>query len=142
MNVYDLILAREGKRLRAYRDTRGHLTIGIGRNLDANGISDEEAQIMFHNDVDKCVEELESNLPWFGTLDAPREGVLIDMCFEIGIAGLLKFTDTLAAIERHDWPAAAAHMLDSEWAREVPKRADEDAQIMLTGLWPGEGGVV
>ena len=142
MTVYDLIKAHEGKRLRPYQDTEGFLTIGYGRNLDAEGISDDEAQVMLQNDIDQCVRELESNLPWFSQLDAPREGALIDMCFEIGIAGLLKFKNTLAAIERQDWPAVAAGMLASEWAtKQAPARAAEDARIMLTGQWPGDGGV-
>lgn len=139
MTVYDLIKSHEGKRLRPYHDTRGFLTIGYGRNLDAEGISDDEAQYLFQNDVDKCVAELEANLPWFTTLDAAREAALIDMCFEIGITGLLEFKNTLAAIERHDWQSAAAGMLASDWAKEVPSRAAQDARIMLTGNWPGEG---
>jgi lysozyme len=69
-----------------------------------------------------------------------RRGVLVAMTYQLkgGIAGLVKFKGTLAAIKRSDWEAAARGMLASLWARQTPGRARRTAEAMRTGAWPGE----
>jgi lysozyme len=59
--------------------------------------------------------------------------VLLDMSFNLGIVGLLRFKNTLATIRRGDYSKAAAMMLDSLWARQVGKRAVRLAEMMRTG---------
>ena len=41
-----------------------------------------------------------------------------------------KFRKMLSALEDHDYHRAAAEMLDSRWARQVPRRAGEEAERM------------
>ena len=85
---------------------------------------------------------LHANFPWFTQLDGVREAVLVDMCFNLGIAGLLEFKQTLASIEAHDWQRAHDSMLLSKWAKQVGPQAIEDAQMLLNGCWPGVAGTV
>ena len=43
----------EGLRLKPYRDTLGHLTIGVGRNLSEVGISEAEAIALLDADIQR-----------------------------------------------------------------------------------------
>lgn len=123
----------EGERLKPYRCTAGKLTIGVGRNLEDRGITAEESAYLLNNDIDREWKALQTNLPWVTGLNDVRQRVLLDMSFNLGIAGLMKFKNTLATIQRGDYERAASMMLDSLWARQVGRRAQRLAQMMRTG---------
>lgn len=136
----ELLLAQlsrdEGRVLHAYQDHLGFWTIGIGRLIDkrrGGGISAKEADYLCSNDVAEVLAGLDDKLPWWRSLDPPRQRVLANMAFNLGVAGLLKFRNTLAAVQRGDWPAARRGMLASLWARQVGTRAQRLAHTMLTG---------
>lgn len=63
-----------------------------------------------------------------------RAEVLINMAFNMGVPGLLKFRRTLDAVRADDYDAAASHMLDSRWACQVGRRAVELARQMRAGV--------
>jgi lysozyme len=123
----------EGVRLFPYTDTVGKLTIGVGRNLTDNGISGDEAEYMFKNDIDRVINDLNIHLPWYKNLSENRQIVLIDMCFNIGIFRLLGFKKTLAFMELGDYENAAVEMLASKWAGQVGMRAVELVDMMREG---------
>ena len=123
-------------RLQPYRDTVGKLTIGYGRNLDDCGITQRDAEQMLREDVEDARTALLTALPWFRRLDPVRRAVLVDMAFNLGPAGLLKFGRTLSAVEQGDYETAAVEMLDSKWAGQVGQRATRLAEMMRTGEWP------
>jgi lysozyme len=133
-----LLRLHEGVRLKPYRDTVGKLTIGIGRNLDDRGITEVEADLLLEHDLDDVWLALIAAKPWIARLDEVRQAVLIDMGVNLGVAGLLKFKQTLAAIERGDYETAAVQMLDSKWATQVGRRAQRLARMMRDGVWPFE----
>ena len=58
------LIRHEGLRLKPYRCTANKLTIGVGRNLDDVGISEDEALILLENDIIKVQRQAE-NFPWF-----------------------------------------------------------------------------
>jgi len=120
-------------RLKPYRDSVGKLTIGYGRNLDDRGITEVEALYLLHNDVVEVEHDLDQHLPWWRGLDDVRQRVLADMAFNMGLAGLLTFHQTIAFIQAGQYPAASAGMLNSRWARQVGRRARRLAQMMETG---------
>ena len=123
----------EGCVLTPYRCPSGKLSIGIGRNLDDVGISDAEADTLLRTDIERVENGLDLHLPWWRRLDEPRQRVLANMAFNLGIAGLLKFGRTLNAIERGQYDEAASHMLASKWAGQVKGRAIRLANIMQAG---------
>lgn len=134
MNVVDLIRLNEGCELKPYRDIRGNLTIGIGRNLDSVGISEREAEMMLDNDIRACLDDI---LTIFrNPFDEVRWAAVLDMRFNLGPARFREFHDTVAALRAGDWTKARDAILDSLWARQVPKRAQRDAAMILTGEWP------
>lgn len=124
----------EGRRLKPYLDTKGKMTIGTGRNLTDVGISSLECDMMLDNDVDSHIGDLNRYLPWWTQLNDVRQNVLVNMCFNLGIAKLLGFTNTLTLAHAGNYDSAADEMLASEWAKEVGGRATRLAQEMRTGM--------
>lgn len=131
-----LLKKHEGLRLTPYTDTTGHLTIGYGRNLADVGISQEEAGLMLHNDIQRTASDLERACPWITSLDVVRAMVLVNMAFNLGVPGLMAFKQTLAEVQAGRWESAARAMLSSKWADQVGQRAKDLAQMMQTGKWP------
>ncbi len=128
------LVRHEGLRLKPYRCTAGRLTIGIGRNLDDRGISQKEAYAMLERDIQDCEQWLIDEIPEvYNRLDEVRQSVLLNMCFNLGIKGLLEFKNTLAFIDAGDWERAANNMLASKWAKQVGMRAIELSELMRKG---------
>jgi|SRR3990167_1005917 len=134
MNLKEALLRDEGIRLTVYNDTRGIATIGVGRNLVDRGITEEEAIWLLENDILDCEEKLIKHLEWTGELDPPRREVLLNMIFNMGIGGLIKFQKMLAALKERKYALAAKEMLNSLWARQVGNRAKRLAVQMETGV--------
>ena len=128
------LVRHEGLRLKPYRCTAGKLTIGIGRNLEDRGISQKEAYAMLERDILDFEQQLLNEIPdVYNGLDEVRQSVLLNMCFNLGIKGLLEFKNTLAFIDAGDWERAANGMLASKWAKQVGKRAIELSELMRKG---------
>ncbi len=125
----------EGLRLAPYRDTVGKLTIGVGRNLDDVGISEEEARYLLENDLRQAMRDVLKHMPWASHLDPIRYGVLVNMAFNLGISGLLQFGRMLAALRSRDYDEAAREMINSMWAVQVGDRAVRLARQMQIGEW-------
>lgn len=124
------LIRHEGLRLKPYRCTAGKLSLGIGRNIDDNGITEAEAIMLLMNDIDRCKWELATALPWASRLDKLRYNVLINMCFNMGISRLLSFKKMLKALKEGNYDIASLEGMDSRWAKQVGKRADELMLIM------------
>jgi lysozyme len=114
----------EGFSSKPYRCSAGKLTIGHGRNLDDVGITAEEADYLLNNDIVDCYSTLDRNFTWFTGLSEQLQGVLINMCFNLGFSRLLTFRKMLAAFSASDFTAAAKEMKNSDWYRQVGPRAD------------------
>lgn len=128
------LVRHEGLRLKPYRCTAGRLTIGIGRNLDDRGISQTEAFMLLEHDILQCERQILAEIPKiYLQLDDVRKSVLLNMCFNMGIKGLLSFKNTLAFIAAGDWERAANNMLVSKWAKQVGRRAIELSELMRKG---------
>jgi lysozyme len=131
-----MLRLHEGVRQFPYRCTAGKLTIGVGFNLDDVGLFPEEIEFILRNRIRLVRTRLERELRFFGSLDEVRQSVLIDMAFNLGVASLLKFRQTLKHIEQGRYGAAAAEMLNSKWARQVKGRATTLSRMMESGEWP------
>jgi lysozyme len=135
----------EGKRLKAYVCTAGHKTIGIGHNLDAkptfNGhkipgvITDELCRDLFESDINEVINNLDRVWPFYKQLDDARRDAILNMAFQLGYAGLMKFKKCLLALESGNWEEAKKQALDSSWAKQTPKRANRVAEQLRTGVY-------
>ena len=146
MDLQEQLIRDEGVKLFVYDDANdnpvvpgytlvGHPTIGIGRALDVHGISMAEALYLNNDDIKDVQNGLLDSLPWLANLDVVRFAALENMAFNLGVNGLLEFTETLAAIKQGDYDLAAEDMLQSEWAQQVGDRAKRLAEQIKTGVW-------
>ncbi len=119
----------EGQRLKPYRDTVGKLTIGIGRNLDDRGLTEDECLFLLQTDIGVTFADLDHNAPWWRYLTEPRRRALANMCFNLGWPRLSKFVNMLAALEVGNYSTAADQALDSRWAEQVGDRAMRIAEL-------------
>jgi lysozyme len=140
----------EGKRLKVYDDAtgrpigpgtlvRGHPTIGFGRALDVHGINEIEALFLLVLDVAAVEDVLTKAFPWYDALDTVRQGVLINLCFNLGFRGLQSFTHMLADVSAQNWEAAASELENSLWIHQVQaSRSDRLLGQLRTGTVEGE----
>lgn len=134
--LQSVIIEHEGVRLKPYRDTKGVLTIGVGRNLDDCGISEDEAMFLLNNDLTTCETQL-SRYDWYVGLDKVRQGVIIELVFNVGLPKALLFKNMIIAIINENWAGAANELLDSAWAKQVGStRSENMASRLLRGKYP------
>lgn len=147
--MIDELRRDEGERLKSYRDSVGLWTVGTGHLIDPthgadpapfgrdlrNGamITTEESAELLSRDIASKMAELDRKLSWWRELDEVRQRVILNMAFNLGVAGLLTFKNTLAFIRQGDYAGAARNMLASKWATQVHDRANRLAQMMEHG---------
>jgi lysozyme len=124
----------EGLRLKPYKDSLGFWSIGYGRCLDTRGITQAEAFDMLCHDILECEEELSRTYSTYSQLDDLRKMILICMCYQLGIAGLMGFRKMLGALTRGNYKLAAEEMRNSKWASQTFNRAHRLAHLMETGV--------
>lgn len=135
MKLRQMLLRDEKYSQYPYVDTTGHLTIAIGQNISptGDGISMPAALFLLDEKISSLYDKMAHYFPWFLKLNDARQIVLLNMAFNLGFEGFLKFHEMLLALERGDTEAASAEMLDSKWKDQVGDRSTRLAHIMLTG---------
>jgi lysozyme len=134
----DMLIRHEGRRLKPYKDTVGKLTIGVGRNLDDVGISEQESNLLLFNDIGRVAKEATDTFTWFKSLSQVRQDVILSMLFNMGMNGLQGFHEMLSDIYRGNFAGAAEEMLKSLWAKQVGPRAIELAFMMKNDRYMGQ----
>ena len=141
----------EGRRHRAYRDSRGNMTIGIGFNLDRAGAADDleellpginyyalrrgsitltDSQIdkLLRHDTQRAIDTARRQFKNFDQLPTEAQLILIDMTFNTG--SLQKWRNLRSAMAREDYSAAADAMYRSQWRKQTGQRASHLIQLM------------
>ena len=124
------LIEHESLKLMPYHCTAGKLTIGVGRNLDDRGISQATAEQMLEEDIDIVLDELAKALPFWEELKWNYKESLVDLAFNMGVPRLMMFKRMLAAIEADEPEKASAELLDSRYASQVGKRAQNIAALL------------
>ena len=130
--IVDDLIRDEGLRLEPYRDTEGHLTIGVGHNLE-RPISARAARVILEDDIADHEAELDKRIPWWRGLTRGRQRALLNMCFNLGWPRLSEFKEMLLCLQAGSWVMAAGEALDSKWARQVGDRALRIAKLIEEG---------
>jgi len=127
------IKRHEGFSDEPYRCPAGYWTVGYGHFMGQGGckISQRVADALLDEDIDKATFGVASL--GFDFLDQARTEVLIEMAFNLGLKGLMRFKKMMAALEAENYEAAADEMLDSKWAKQVTRRAVELSDVMRSG---------
>ena len=133
-NLIAQLKRHEGLELMPYKCTSGKTTIGVGRNLEDIGITEQEAELLLLNDIGRVKQEL-VNDQWYMDLDPVRKAVIENMSFNLGYPTLKKFQNMIASISEGDYETASKEMLNSRWSKQVGQRSIELAEQMRTGQW-------
>lgn len=130
MKLEAYITKHESLELKPYTDSVGKITIGIGRNLDDNGISESEASFMLYNDIRSAKTDLLSIFPNFKSLPDEVQIALIDMMFNLGKPRFKGFKKMIEAIRNGDFKEAARQAKDSHWCKQVGSRCDDNYNLL------------
>jgi len=146
--ITERLALHEGVRLMPYKDDRGNLTIGVGRCIKRNpftsqelralgdwqhGITKNAALMLLRNDVNRIILSLKKEIPFWKNLDDERQYALLDMAFQMGVTGLLRFRKMLAAMQAEKWEEAASECQNSAYGRKYKTRALRIANTIKTG---------
>ena len=131
---YDDLKARikkhEGFRDTVYLDSLGKRTVGYGHLCVENTWNDNKKyseaflNIIFDKDFDNAKDNAHKLIGDMA-LHHQAKCVLIEMVFQLGIGGVSKFKNMWKALGEGNYQTASEEMLDSRWAKQTPKRAEE-----------------
>ncbi|MBS6151859.1 MAG: glycoside hydrolase family protein [Campylobacter gracilis] len=137
MSLLENIKAHEGFRDHIYKDSLGKATIGYGflvaalspDELKLNGgkvepMGKEVAEKILNLKVSKLKKRLFQCLPWLQSKPQGVQDTLIEMAYQLGLAGLMGFRHTLSCIEAGDYAQAAKNLKASLLYRQTPKRVE------------------
>ena len=135
--ILDTVAEAEGFSPKPYLDPVGKLTIGYGWNLEGRPVDKLLGKTILLYQLTQDWQKLHVALPWVFNLSEVRRLVLTEMCFNLGLTGLLGFKNTLGLVQQGKYAEAATAMLQSRWAGQVKGRAIRLARSMETNTWPG-----
>lgn len=125
----------EGFRPKLYRDSLNYLTIGFGFMVDPDHPGSIEmprqvGELWMRLILRDRIDELNVVIPWWKDLTETRKTALLNMAYQLGTGGLLKFRKMLRALEEKDYVTARREALDSRWAQQTPRRAQRIADML------------
>ena len=118
---------KEGGRI-LFRHDAPFLTLFPG------GLSDEQCYTLLETDVKDCVKDAVAIFgAAFDTYDLPRQEVIVNLLFNLGLGTFKKFRRAITAIKAGDWDEAGVQILDSRAARQTGQRYHRLARVLSTG---------
>ena len=120
------ISVNEGFRSKPYQCSEGVWTFGHGFTY----IDEGESLHILGGRIPARHLKLLNDLDWYKDMPPEVQGVVIEMCYQIGFAGFCKFRKAIAHMKGKNWKGAAEEMLDSRWHRQTPSRANRLADIV------------
>ena len=128
--IKPMLIANEACVLRPYKCTANKLTIGVGRNLEDKGISNDEAMYMLDNDIKEVLDDLRSVVP-FDVMPQDAQLALVDLRFQVGSLGFRRFVNMRRALDRGDYAEAAKEMADSAVHRNKATHSRSQRRVDL-----------
>jgi lysozyme len=137
----------EGRRRKVYRCTSGKKSIGVGHNIDAKGLPQEIEDFLEENgyitegmieelldaDIKDAMNDAHKLYPEMDSFSDNRQVALIDFVFNVGYGTARTFINTNRAINQGQWEKAAEMLLESKYARQVGRRANDISDMLREG---------
>ena len=124
-DIVEDIKKHEGFEPRIYECSEGYDTIGYGFAIKDLIIYKDVADLILMKKLHKLLERISIAFPWFKDVDDIAKGVVINMCYQMGLSGFSKFKKTIYYLETEQYEEASVECLDSLWAKQTPGRAKE-----------------
>lgn len=152
--IIQILNFEEGFRQRPYIDTEGFPTVGIGFLIGPKGaaisnytftLSKAVSDVWLQEVLDDLMSKMSVNPAIYAALkqcNPARSDVLKSMAYQMGIAGLSGFKNTLGMVAAGNFTGAAAGMMNSLWARQTPNRAQRHSDVMRTGTYDIYRGLI
>lgn len=159
MNITDMIIYDEGEKLTIYKDTEGYWTIGVGHLLTKSPSKDEairqldklvgtghygyinkqESRQILEKDINQTIKQIGRTelIDVYTSLDIIRRTALVNMCFQLGVQGVLQFKKMIQHLNAREYEKAADEALNSKWARQTPNRAKRVTDVIRYGDYRG-----
>ena len=149
----------EGRKNKTYIDSKGHPTVGVGFNLDANGaqaaiealgldydqvragtqtLTDDQIDTLLEQTVNRAAADAPNAVSTFANVPGDKQIVIVDMILNLGLAGFSKFVQAIKAINQQDWLTASQQMQQSAWFNQVGRRAKADVDMMAGRITPAD----
>ena len=130
----DLTKHFEGYSETPYICPAGYPTEGYGSKMDNRQFKStrEWHEQLFREryaDAEKACDQLGLDL------DPCRRAAVCDLIYNLGAAGFAKFHDTIADLKMKDYGAAAVHLEQSRWYKQVGRRGPRIVSLIRTGKW-------
>lgn len=158
--MYEKLKARlkqeEGLRQKVYLDSRGFPTVGYGHLLrdliaiayamkylgrsDAPIFQIEQCDRWFDEDLAVAVAIFNrlfgmDKLSPGVEINEVRRDALIEMAFNLGEGNLMGFRRMVKAVRKGNWQEVWTEANDSKWDKQLPERADEIEEMLLSGRY-------
>ena len=124
--LIERIGANEGFRRKPYQCSEGVWTIGHGLTW----LTEEESLHILTGRISQQHLQLLDDLDWYKDMPPEVQGVVIEMCYQMGFVGFTKFKKAINHMKNKEWQLAAHEMLDSKWAKQTSNRANQLADIV------------
>ena len=149
--VAQMIGVNEGVRPKAYKDSLGNMSIGIGFNLEdktnqpildalnlnreelksgKRSLTDKELSSLYSYSLSRAIKDLQKFDPNIKSRPKNVQMALIDMSYNLGYSKLNTFKKMKAALEQNDYGTAADEMVDSKWYKQVKTRGPRTVALM------------
>lgn len=143
MDIEQLLSEDEGRTGKMYKDSKGIWTVGVGHNMEDGELSEAVISMIFQEDLRDTRRDA-MKFSWFEELNEPRQAVILNMIFNMGLPRFSGFKNTIDLIRQGLYQSAADEMLrgsapdgKSKWYHDVKAhRAERLAEMMRSGSWP------
>ena len=136
-NLKKRIKLNEGFSSTPYKDQLGYLTIGYGHLILSNEnillkkkIHKKKLEEIFEKDFKKALSGFNNTFKSF-ILNKKETELLIEMIFQLGIKGCLKFKNLIKNMKKRNKHLVCLDMMDSLWYKQTPNRVRNLIKIFL-----------
>jgi lysozyme len=137
-STLDFITKEEGFRNKAYKDSKGLLTIGVGHLIKADEphledavLTDAQVKDLLKSDLKWCSEAVETSVKV--PLTQAQFDALYSLCFNIGETNFKKST-VVRKINEKDLKGAADAILMWNKPAVLQKRRERERALFLSGI--------
>lgn len=137
-STFNFITGFEGKRHKAYRDSRGLLTIGVGHLIKPNEqwmitatLTDEQVEDLFKSDLRWCDDAVATSVRV--SLNQNQMDALYSLCFNIG-ADHFKQSEVVQHLNKNDYNRAANAFMNWVTPPVLIPRREKEKELFLRAI--------
>ena len=137
-STFNFIKGFEGKRNKAYQDSKGLWTIGVGHLIKPDEeflktvtLTDHDVEELFKRDLKWCDEAVNSSVRV--PLNQNQYDALYSLCFNIG-ADHFKRSEVVQHLNKNDYQSAANAILNWNKPAVLENRRKKERALFLTAI--------